>query len=358
MVGFYPPIVNWGGSDTLTVSMPEIKNPAEERVASVYWVETEKIRPNPMQPRREFDETKLKELAESIQQYGILQPIVVVRVERAIDSGTVVDYELIAGERRLRAAKLAGLAHVPVVVRDEPADKVKLELALIENVQREDLNPIERARAFKQLMDDFSLKQREVGTRIGKSREFVANTVRLLSLPDYIQKAIVDNRLSEGHTRPLLMLADRPQEQELLFNDIYFKRLTVRDAERAARRIAVERARRRDDLPDAETRSLEEHLREALGTRVYIERKGIGGKISIEFFSEDELRNLIAHVASAKAEVAHHHAADVSPPLSDAGQSADGAPTEEWNQEMNPTGPTGMIATAHAREDDIKGFTV
>ncbi|MBI1957055.1 MAG: ParB/RepB/Spo0J family partition protein [Candidatus Niyogibacteria bacterium] len=326
----------------------------EQPAGSVFWVETDKIRPNPMQPRREFDEERLKELAESIRQYGILQPMVVVRIERDTSTGTAVDYELIAGERRLRAAKLAGLAHVPVLIRDEPADKVKLELALIENVQREDLNSIERARAFKQLMDEFNLKQREVGARVGKSREYVANTMRLLSLPDYIQKAIVDGRLTEGHTRPLLMLADRPQEQESLFNDIYFKRLTVRDAERAARRIAVERARRRDDLPDAETRSLEERLREALGTRVYIERKGIGGKISIEFFSEDELQNLIAHVASARAEAAHHHAEVVDePPV------AEGAPApEEWSQELNPAGPAGAPMTAEAREDDLKGFTV
>ncbi|MBI2038885.1 MAG: ParB/RepB/Spo0J family partition protein [Candidatus Niyogibacteria bacterium] len=325
----------------------------EQPAGSVFWVETDKIRPNPMQPRREFDEPKLKELAESIQQYGILQPMVVVRVERDTDTGRAVDYELIAGERRLRAAKIAGLAHVPVLIRDEPADKVKLELALIENVQREDLNAIERARAFKQLMDEFNLKQKEVGARVGKSREYVANTMRLLSLPDFIQKAVVDGRLSEGHTRPLLMLADRPQEQEALFNDVYFKRLTVRDAERAARRIAVERARRRDDIPDAETRSFEERLREVLGTRVYIERKGIGGKISIEFFSEDELRNLIAHVASANAEAAHHHAEALDPTPAAVEHTA----PEEWSRESDPANPD-VSATAHAREDDIKGFTV
>jgi len=339
----------------------EAKNTQEIKMASVYSVEVEKIRPNPMQPRREFDETKLKELSESIRQYGILQPLVVVRFERALDTGTAVDYELIAGERRLRAARLAGLTHVPVVIREEPPEKVKLELALIENVQREDLNAIERAKAFKQLMDEFNLKQRDVGARVGKSREFVANTMRLLSLPDYIQKAVVDGRISEGHTRPLLMLADRPQEQETLFNDIYFKRLSVRDAERTARRIAVERARRREDLPDAETRSLEDQLREALGTRVFIERKGIGGKIYIEFFSEDELRNLIAHVAMARAESEHvtAHPADAN---TSSGAPMSGAPgynpAGEMDGEIEGFSDVVPAPSADARDEDIKGFTV
>jgi len=336
--------------------MADATNPNEVPAGSVYWVEVEKIRPNPFQPRREFDEIKLGELSESIKQYGILQPLVVVRVERAVETGTVVDYELIAGERRLRAAKLAGLAHVPVVIRDEPADKVKLELALIENVQREDLNPLDRARAFKQLMDEFNLTQKDVGIRVGKSREFVANTLRMLSLPEYIQKAITENRINEGHTRPLLMLAEKPEEQEMLFNDIYFKRMTVRDAERAARRIAVDRIRRRDTVPDAETRSLEERLREMLGTRVYIERKGIGGKISIEFFSEDELQNLVAHVASARAEAEHHHG---SAEAQSAPQEGARPVVPEFEDDLGAM-PESVHPpqNAQARESDLKGFTI
>ncbi|MEK7566550.1 MAG: ParB/RepB/Spo0J family partition protein [Patescibacteria group bacterium] len=326
--------------------------PNENKSESIFWLEAEKISPNPFQPRREFDEAKLKDLAESIKQYGILQPLVVVRQERASASGIAVDYELIAGERRLRAAKIAGLANVPAIIRAEPAEKVKLELALIENVQREDLNPIERAIAFKQLMDNFDMRQRDVGVKIGKSREFVANTVRLLSLPEYVQKAISDGRISEGHARALMMLTDKPEEQESLFNDIYFKRLSVRDAEKASRRIAVDRVRKRDDIPDAETRSLEERLREALGTRVYIERKGVGGKISIEFFSEDELRHLINQVALKQAEeksAEKSYAPELAP-----NPSFDVGPEESLDEPE----PAINIMTAKARPEDLKNFTV
>ncbi len=326
--------------------------PNENKSESIFWLETASVRPNPLQPRREFDEQKLKDLAESIKQYGILQPLVVVRQEREATSGIAVDYELIAGERRLRAAKIAGLLHVPAIIRAEPADKVKLELALIENVQREDLNPIERAVAFKQLMDSFNMRQRDVGLKVGKSREFVANTIRLLSLPDYIQKAISDSRISEGHARALMMLTEKPEEQEALFNDIYFKRLSVRDAEKASRRIAVDRVRKRDGIPDFETRSFEERLREALGTRVYIERKGIGGKISIEFFSEDELRHLINQVALQRAEIKPEEKLSVAEP----------APEKPFNDEpaesLDSPEPEINIMTARARPEDLEDFTV
>lgn len=345
--------------------------PNENKTESIFWIETEKISPNPLQPRREFDEDRLKDLAESIKQYGILQPLVVVRQERDAPSGIAVDYELIAGERRLRAAKIAGLDHVPVIIRSEPADKVKLEIALIENVQREDLNPIERASAFKQLMDEFKLRQRDVGVKVGKSREFVANTLRLLTLPEYIQKALIDSRVSEGHARALMMLVDRPEEQEALFNDIYFKRLSVRDAERASRRIAVNRIRKHDGIPDAETRSLEDRLREALGTRVYIERKGIGGKISIEFFSEEELQNLIGQViaqrAASEKRILNAPVAESELEKEEARQS-DQEPSEEASAPDSLVGdslepfeepePEVKIMTAQAREQDLKDFTV
>lgn len=335
--------------------MPENFVKEEDRQNSIFWVEVTKIQPNPLQPRREFDETKLKELAESIKQYGILQPLIVVRMEREVSTGTIVDYELIAGERRLRAAKIASLLHVPVVIRTESADKVKLEIALIENVQREDLNPMERARAFKQLVDEFSMRQRDVGLRVGKSREFVANTLRLLTLPEYIQKAVVDGRISEGHARSLLMLSERAEEQEALFNDIYFKRLSVRDSERASRRIAIERVRKRDDIPDAETRSLEERLREALGTRVYIERKGLGGKISIEFFSEEELQNLISQVdGTRRKEPASLDVEKEKPPQSEPGPPLAESPVEP----LPETEPEINIMTAKAREEDLKDFTI
>ncbi|MBI5787053.1 MAG: ParB/RepB/Spo0J family partition protein [Candidatus Niyogibacteria bacterium] len=337
------------------------ENPAREeaKAESVFWIETEKIRPNPLQPRREFDEAKLNELAESIKQYGILQPLVVVRMERDVPTGTAVDYELIAGERRLRAAKIAGLSHVPAIIRSEPADKVKLELAIVENVQREDLNPLERAKAFKQLMDEFNLRQREVGLRVGKSREFVANSMRLLTLPDYIQKGIVDGRISEGHARALLMLVEHPEEQESLFNDIYFKRLSVRDAEKASRRIAIERVRKRDDLPDAQTRTLEDKLREALGTRVYIERKGLGGKILIEFFSDEDLQTLIERVAKDREAALAGDYELTQAPEKEVAETAQVIPSA--GEEEIPESPIEdelKVMTAQAREEDLKDFTI
>ncbi len=160
------------------------EEPIPVKASGVFLIEVGKIKPNPMQPRKEFDEKKLGDLAESIRQYGVLQPLIVVRKEYEVESGTSVEYELIAGERRLMASKKAGLKQVPVIIHDEPAEQVKLELALIENIQREDLNPVERARAFRQLIDAFHLKHHEVGSKIGKSREFVTNTLRILSLPE------------------------------------------------------------------------------------------------------------------------------------------------------------------------------
>ncbi len=256
-----------------------------------------------MQPRREFDEERLAELAESIQQYGVLQPLVVSRKEFAIPTGTAVEYELIAGERRLMASKIAGLKQVPVIIREEPTERIKLELALIENIQREDLNPIERARAFKQLIDNFKLKHHEVGAKIGKSREFVTNSLRILALPEEMQAGLGKGLISEGHTRPLLMLSQQPEQQTALYKEIIYKQMNVREAERISRRIAAERARKREEALDPELRSLEEKLSEKLGTRVSIERKGEKGKISIEFFSDEELRSLLSRVNGLEPEI-------------------------------------------------------
>jgi ParB family chromosome partitioning protein len=261
----------------------------------VFWIEVEKIKPNPMQPRKEFDEKKLADLAESIRQYGVLQPLIVTRKEYEVPTGRIVEYELIAGERRLEASKMAGLNQVPVIIREEPPEQVKLELALIENLQREDLNPIERAKAFKQLIENFKLKHHEVGSKIGKSREFVTNSLRILLLPEEIQEGLSKGLISEGHTRPLLMLSDQPEHQTLLYKEIIYKQLNVRETEKISRRISVER--RKKELPlDAETKLVEENLSNALGTRVLIEKKGEKGKISIEFFSNEELSNLLGRI--------------------------------------------------------------
>ncbi len=261
---------------------------------SIFWIEVEKIRPNPYQPRREFDEVRLRDLAESIRQYGVLQPLVVTRQETPReDGGLSVEYELIAGERRWRASQLAGLMRVPAIIRSgEQTDKLKLEMAIIENLQREDLNAVERARAFQQLAGEFRLTHTEIAKKIGKSREYVSNTIRLLLLPEIALNALMKGEITEGHTRPILMLVDKPAEQETLFHDITRRRLTVREAERIARRVAFERARKQEDL-DPELTEIEEKLMERLGARVVIERKRQGGKLVIEFMTASELKHIL-----------------------------------------------------------------
>ena len=271
---------------------------------AVFWVEVDRISPNPYQPRREFDPQALEDLADSIRQYGVLQPLVVTRkeVERT-DGSLYVEYELLAGERRLRAAKLAGLTQVPVLIRaKEDTNKVKLEIAIIENLQREDLNPIDRAKAFKQLADEFNLQHTDIAKKIGKSREYVSNSIRLLALPEFIQQALINRELSEVHARALLMLSEKPQEQETLFKEIVVKKMTVREAEKAARSIATERARRRDLPP--ELSELEKALTEELGTRVQIEKKEKGGKVRIDFFSEEDLYHLLEVVKTGHQKTA------------------------------------------------------
>ena len=261
---------------------------------SIFWVEVDRIEPNPYQPRKVFDEAGLQSLSESIRQYGVLQPLTVTRkeIERP-GEGIFVQYELIAGERRLRASKMAGVREVPVVIRaGENDDRMKLELAIIENLQREDLNVIDRALAFQKLSKEFGLNNVEIGKRVGKSREYVSNTLRILMLPPDMQDALRAGQISEGHTRPLLMLIDRPQEQGVFFKDIISKRLTVRDSEQLARRIATERVRKLDLTP--ELLSLEKELTEKLGTRVRIEKRDKGGKVLIDFFSVDDLAQLRA----------------------------------------------------------------
>lgn len=273
---------------------------------SIFWVEVERIHPNPFQPRKSFDEAALASLAESIRQYGVLQPLTVTRKEIVKPGeGIAVEYELIAGERRLRASKIAGLREVPVVIRTaEDSDRMKLELAIIENLQREDLNPIDRALAFQRLANEFGLKHIEIGKRVGKSREYVSNTLRILMLPKEMQDALGGGQISEGHTRPLLMLSDRPEEQSTLFKEIITQRLTVRDTESIARRVATDKARKGDLTP--ELLSLERELTERFGTRVRIEKKeqGGGGKVLIDFFSVDDLAHIRDMVARMREDIA------------------------------------------------------
>lgn len=283
----------------------EPETPMTERRAheNIFWVERNLIEPNPYQPRREFNPDALQDLAESIRVHGLLQPMLVSRVEVETTRGMEVKYQLIAGERRWRATGLIGMDQVPVIIKKEPTDRVKLELALIENVQREDLNSIERAKAFRQLMQEFKLLQREVAERVGKSREMVANTMRLLSLPVDMQDAISRGEISEGHARAILMAGDNLEKQREIYLEILTNKLNVRESENAARRIlGREKAeRRRFASPgDVETSNWQQKLQDMFGTKVQVQKQGDRGKIVIEFYSDEELRAIIDKVLQEK----------------------------------------------------------
>jgi ParB family chromosome partitioning protein len=271
---------------------------------SIFWIDVDKIVPNPFQPRREFSEPELQSLADSIRQYGVLQALVVTRKEiPREDGGLSTQYELIAGERRLRASKMAGLSQVPVLIKvgEETNDLMKLELAIIENIQREDLNPVDRAKAFQRFIDEFGFTHAVIGKKVGKSREYVSNSVRLLALPEEILSAISQGKISEGHARPLMMLGDRPEEQNTLFKEIMYKKLTVREAEAIGRRIAYDKIKKKGATLDPETQEMEEKLTETLGTRVSIEKRENGGKILIDFFSNDDLQTILELLKKNKA---------------------------------------------------------
>ena len=266
-----------------------------ENVDSVYVVNIDRIQPNPHQPRKEFDEESLRSLARSIRDYGILQPLVVTAKEVPTAEGFATAYELIAGERRLRAARLASLTQVPVIVKkDNVNSQEKFELAIIENAQREDLNPIDRAEAFGKLVGEFNLTHSDIAIKIGKSREYVSNSIRLLSLPEDMKTALKEGVIMEGHARPLLMLIDRQVEQRQLFLTITTQHLTVRAAEKLARSIATDKARVKKNNTSPELVVLEETFSELLGTRVTISEQQDGiGTLSIDFFSPQDLEAII-----------------------------------------------------------------
>src|SRR3989338_5819779 len=263
------------------------------RGESIFWIEVEKIEPNPFQPRRDFVTEALQDLARSIREHGILQQILVTKREIETPTGLEVRYQLIAGERRWRAAQIAGLSQIPAVIRRGiPDDRIKLELALIENVQREELNAMERARAYKQLVDEFHLVQREIAERIGKSRELIANTLRLLTLPSEIQEALHTGRITEGHARAVLMAGDDLAKQQEVYQTILSDNLNVREAENKARQVGGKTftpRRRPSQVTDPIMREWQNKLQEKLGTRVKLQKMGERGKIVVEFFSEEEL---------------------------------------------------------------------
>lgn len=277
--------------------------PEEEKLltmGSVFLIEVDKIVPNPMQPRTEFDQEKLRDLSDSIKQYGVLQPLVVTRRETMTEAGIKVEYELIAGERRLRASKLAGLTQVPVVIkREEYSDRTKLELAIIENLQREDLNALERARAFQKLIDEFRLKHHEVAARVGKSREYVSNTLRLLGLPEEMQMSLSRGEMTEGHSRAILALDERPEDQISLYKEIVGRKISVRQAEKIVRSI-IRSTLKPEELLNLEVKSMERRLADSLGTNVHIEMDGGRGKIHIDFFSSEELEAFLKRLTEQR----------------------------------------------------------
>lgn len=257
------------------------------RHGGVLEISVTEISPNPRQPRKHFSHAELEDLVRSIRVHGIMQPLVVT----FIDEGK---YELIAGERRLRAATIAELETVPVIVR-EATDQEKLELALIENIQRQELNPIEEAIAYRQLIDDFGLTQQEVADQVGKSRPAVANTVRLLDLPQEIQQALMDGVLTAGKARALLSLRDEV-DQLAMFAELTGQKANVRDVERMVSNRG-ERSRKGSVRRDPNIMAQEQLLEERFGTKVRISQKGEKGKIEIEYYSKEELRRLMEEMA-------------------------------------------------------------
>ncbi len=252
---------------------------------AVFQIEISKIVPNPFQPRREFEDSAIDELAESIKQFGIIQPLIVSKVTTETETGTDVSYQLIAGERRFRAARKLGLERVPAIVREVDHPGHKLELALIENIQRRDLNPIEEARAYSRLQDEFGLTQKEVAVRVGKSREVVANSLRLLNLPQDIQKALSEGKITGSQARTLLSIPNAA-DQERTFRDILDQKLSVRT-------IRTEIKRQEQHPEDPEVIFLKNKLEEHLGMPVKITDMGGKGRITIDFFSKDDVKNLI-----------------------------------------------------------------
>lgn len=260
---------------------------------AVYWVEINKILRNPYQPRQDLDPESLKELAESIKEYGILEPLLVTRKEVQTENGIEVFYELVAGERRWQAAKLVGLTKVPVIIK-QLSERAKLEIALIENLQRKDLNPVERAKGFARLAEEFGLTQREIADRIGKSRAFVANSLRLLKLPDEILNALAEGKISESQARMFLEIDDPFVRQEI-FQEAIGKGLTIREIKN--------KIRKRMQKEKEELEEWNERLSIILGKEVKVEKKANELKVEIRLLSEDELKELIERLAPRQSDL-------------------------------------------------------
>ncbi len=274
----------------LEALIPTAETDVAAAVQGVIEVPLASITPNPRQPRSPIRDQDLVELAASIEEHGIIQPLVVTSV---LDG-----YQLIAGERRWRAARLAGLSTVPVLVKDVAPGEM-LELALVENLQRADLNPLEEAMAYRQLTEEFGLTQEQVARRVGKSRVAVSNTLRLLKAARPVQEALLAGKISEGHARALLGL-ERAEAQEAALKAVLRRGLNVRQTEELVRRLLGLREEQRPaHAPSPETRALESRFREALGTKVSLTRSGEGGRIVIYFYSEEELNALYERIVGS-----------------------------------------------------------
>ena len=280
----------------------EIGIEAKERVEEFRpdkVVKITKVEPNRKQPRKNFDEDALLELAESIKQYGLLQPILV--------QDRTDHYEIIAGERRWRAAKIAGLTEVPVIIKNLTEQEI-VEISLIENIQREDLNPIEEAMAYKRLLEEFSLKQDEVAERVSKSRSAITNSMRLLKLNEEVQQMLISDMISQGHARTLLGIEDQDLQLQLATR-VFDEKLSVRDIEKLVKNLNKPKSGdiKREDLMsknedlDFIYRNLEEKMKIAVGTKVSIVSKSNGkGKIELEYFSNDELERIVELITSVE----------------------------------------------------------
>lgn len=291
------------GLDSLIPDNKSMKSVASEKTveskedaaakSGVQVMKINEVEPNRDQPRKNFDEDALLELSDSIKQFGVLQPLL---VRKRKDY-----YEIIAGERRWRAAKLAGVKEVPVIEK-EYTDQEILEIGLIENIQRENLNPIEEAIAYKRLLEEFNLKQDEVAERVSKSRTAVTNSMRLLKLSDKVQQMIIDDMISTGHARALLAIDD-PELQYTLANKIFDEKLSVRETEKLVKEIKNPK-KPKEKKPVANSfiyQDLEEKMKSVFGTKVSIASKGKGkGKIEIEYYSDDELEHLFDMMMSIK----------------------------------------------------------
>ena len=263
------------------------KKEKETAENGIKTVKISKVEPNREQPRKKFDEDALLELSESIKQYGVLQPLLV--------SDKKDYYEIIAGERRWRAAKMAGLKEVPVIIK-EFSDQETVEISLIENIQREDLNPVEEAQAYKRLIDEFQLKQDEIADRVAKSRTAVTNSLRLLKLDPRVQDMVVNEMLTAGHARAILGITDSDM-QEMVASKVFDNKLSVRETEELVRKIlkpSKKKEKVSNPAEDAVYESLEEKMKGITGTRVFIRRKKNNkGKIEIEYYSRDDLERII-----------------------------------------------------------------